>query len=128
MREDARAWGRLGRLQGAAPIRRGACLALLGSAEALAFFKLFGDEITSIRKMLGEFDGTQLKDVEGLLNRADLTAHRKQKKLKERFKNTTPQGREVMLGVANRLLKAQARKERELADNTSTTTHMENIA
>jgi len=85
----------------------------LTPTESLGFFKLFSDEIASIRKSLTEVDRKPLKDVEGLLKKIDFDALQEEKKSQERFKNTTPQGREVMRRVAHSLLKVKARKEQE---------------
>ena len=104
----------------------------LTPTESLAFFKLFGDEIDSIRKMLDDFDGSQLRDVEGLLNSADLTVLQKGKELRERFKGTSPQGRDIIRKVGHTMLEvAKEKQQRELAekaDDPTDTEHTQDAA
>ena len=88
----------------------------LTPTEALAFFKLFGDEIASIRKMLDNFDGSQLRNVESLLSKADLTVLQKGKELRERFKGTSPQGREIVRRLYEHLLDKAEQIEATMAE------------
>ena len=85
----------------------------LTPAESLAFFKIFGDEITSIRKTLDEVDRDQLKDIEGLLKKTDFNALKDQRKLEKRFAGTTPQGRDVIRKLVHTLLKAAEKKKEQ---------------
>ena len=87
----------------------------LTPAEALAFFKIFGDEISSIRESSKEFSSAPLKDVEALLEKIDFNDVGNLRDLAKQFAGTTPQGREIIRRVIHELKmkveKAQAAEQ-----------------
>ena len=88
----------------------------LTPAEELAFFKIFGDEVTSIRESLKEFSAAQLKDVEALLEKIDSNDAGNLRDLAKQFEGTTPQGREIIRRVLYKLkeeLEKQSNNETE---------------
>ena len=88
----------------------------LTPAEELAFFKIFGDEVTSIRESLKEFSAAPLKDVEALLEKIDSNDAGNLRDLAKQFEVTTPQGREIIRRVLYKLkeeLEKQSNNETE---------------
>ena len=71
----------------------------LTPAEALAFYKIFGDESASIRKSMKDFSAGPLKDVEALLEKIDFDESGNLSALAKKFEDTTPQGREIIRRV-----------------------------
>ncbi len=93
----------------------------LTPAEALAFYKIFGDESASIRASLKEFSAAPLKDVEALLEKIDSNDAGNLRDLVKQFAGTTPQGREIIRRVFYELKlkvdKAQAAEEKPSNEN-----------
>jgi len=93
----------------------------LTPAEALAFFKIFGDEATSIRESLKEFSAAPLKDVEALLEKIDSNDAGNLRELAKKYERTTPQGREIIRRlismIEEKVEKAQAAEEKPANEN-----------
>lgn len=77
----------------------------LTPAEALAFLKISQDEIKGIVSQV-RTNGDPSKDVGELLNKADFVTKASEKELVEKFKMTSPQGREILRKIGHKLAKA----------------------
>lgn len=77
----------------------------LTPAEALAFLKIAQTEIDSITSQVRS-GGHASKDVNELIRRADFVNKSDDKELAEKFKNTSPQGREILRKIGHKLAKA----------------------
>ena len=81
----------------------------LTPAEALAFLKISQDEIRGIVSQV-KSAGDPSKDVDDLLNKADFVNKASQQELMDKFKQTSPQGREILRKIGYKLSKAAAAK------------------
>lgn len=77
----------------------------LSPAEALAFLKIAQGEIDTISSSVksGTAPG---KAVDELITKADFVSKASEKELAEKFKNTSPQGREILRKIGHKLAKA----------------------
>jgi hypothetical protein len=73
--------------------------------ECMAFMRLIQEELQNIDSTV-KAGGTSPDDVMAMLNKVDFTFQMKQEELESKFKNTTPQGREIVRRLGFKLMKA----------------------
>jgi hypothetical protein len=84
---------------------RAAMQGSLSPAEALAFLKIGQTEIDSISSRVRN-GANPVKDIDDLLKRADFVNKASDLELIEKFKSTTPQGREILRKIGHKIAKA----------------------
>lgn len=72
--------------------------------EALAFYQLNRADLNSLSARV-QGGANSVNDVMSLLNKVDYTVQVGHKELERKFKNTTPQGREIIRRLAHKLIK-----------------------
>ena len=93
----------------------------LTPAEELAFYKIFGDDVASIRASLKEFSAEPLKNIEALLEKIDSNDAGNLRELAKKYERTTPQGREIIRRLISMIEEkveiAQAAEEKPANEN-----------
>lgn len=79
--------------------------------ECMAFMRLIQEEEKVIDSTV-KAGGTSPNDIMTMLNKVDFTFQMKQEELENKFKNTTPQGREIVRRLSYKLLKASQAKNK----------------
>jgi hypothetical protein len=77
----------------------------LTPAEALAFLKISQTEIETISSRVRS-GANPVKDIEELIQRADFVNKASDRELMEKFKTTSPQGREILRKISHKIAKA----------------------
>lgn len=78
----------------------------LSATEALAFMKIVMSESETLQNRI-KAGATSVKDILGLVNKADFALQVKETELSKKFEKTSPQGREIIRRLAHRLNKVQ---------------------